>query len=144
MVRQSLSRRRFGAALTAAVTVGLAGCSDDDTADEETESGQFEPEDPGDLTVTFETEDGDPVSTGIAVTIEHQDEGYTSNYRHEIDDGQLTASLIYEGEYTITVESVDDEFDAVDETVSLGEDDESATVVLEGATPDSAAEGDDE
>lgn len=141
MARQLLSRRRFGVALTAAVTIGLAGCSDDDTADDDSEL--FEPDNPGDLTLELENEDGDPVSSGVEVTIENEEENYTSNYRDDIADGQLTASLMYEGEYTITLESVDDEFETVEETVMLDEDeDETVAITLDGATPDS--EEDDE
>ncbi|WP_241434321.1 S-layer protein [Natronorubrum tibetense] len=141
MVRQSLSRRRFGVALTGAVTIGLAGCSDDDSADDDSEL--FEPEDPGALTLELENEDGDPVSSGVEVTMESEEEDYTSNYHDDIDDGQLMASLMYEGEYTITLESVDDEFETVEETVTLEEDDETVSVVLDGATPDTADDDED-
>ena len=74
---------------------------------------------------------------------EDEEEDYTSNYHDDIDDGQLMASLMYEGEYTITLESVDDEFETVEETVTLDEDDETVSVVLDGATPDTADDDED-
>ena len=149
MVRRSLSRRRFGSILAAVTTVGLAGCSDDETAaddadgDDGTEDDpSFELDNPGDLTITLENEDGEPVSDGVAVTIESDEEDFSANYRHDIQNGQISgASLIYEGSYTITVESVDGEFDTVEESVTLEEgEDETVTVVLEGATGDADGE----
>ncbi|WP_238593366.1 S-layer protein [Natronobacterium lacisalsi] len=142
MSRRSLSRRRFGAGLTALAAVGLAGCTGDEEQEESDDSADFELDDPGDLTIRLENEDGDPVSSGVAVTIENEEEDFTANYQNNIQDGEITgASLIYEGEYTITVESVDDEFETVEESVTLEEDeDETVTIVLEGATGDSDAE----
>ncbi|MXV61658.1 S-layer protein [Natronorubrum sp. JWXQ-INN-674] len=145
MVRRTLTRRRFGATLTALATVGLAGCSDDETADDENDdSDPFELDDPGALTINFENEDGDPVSSGLEITVRNEDEGFTANFGDDVDEGTvLAAGLIYEGEYDITVESADDEFDTVEETVTLDEDDETVTIVLEGAPADPMDEDDE-
>ena len=145
MVRRSLSRRRFGASLAAVTTIGLAGCADED--DGAANDDDFETDDPGDLTIYLENEDGEPVSSGVEVTVAIEEENFSSHYRDEIVDGELeTGTLLHEGEYTVTVESVDDEFDAVEESVTLGEDDETVTVVVEGAVGDdeAAAEGEDD
>lgn len=150
MNRRSLTRRRFGASLATLCAAGLAGCTgeedgetDDEVTDEtETDGTDDEPDfdldNPGDLTVELENEDGEPVSSGVAVTIESVEENFTANYRNEIQDGELSgASLIYEGEYVVTVESTDGEFDTVEETVTLEEgEDETVTIVLEGAPGD--------
>ncbi|MDG5819106.1 S-layer protein [Natronococcus sp. A-GB7] len=146
MERQPLSRRQFATTAAALTAVGLAGCSDDDGDDENGDDETFETDDPGALTLFFETEDGEPVSTGFSVLIEHEEEDYSSTYAEGIEDGELAdINLIHEGEYTITVESEDGEFDDVEETVTLEEDDdEEETLVLEGATPDSELEDEEE
>ncbi|WP_306053595.1 S-layer protein [Natronococcus wangiae] len=138
MTQELLSRRQFGTAAVALTTVGFAGCSDDETASEDDDE-TFDVDDPGDLTIYFENEDGEAVSNGIEVTIENEAEDFSTTQGSEIEDGELLASgLIYEGEYTVTAESTDDEFDAVEETVTLEEGvDEELTLTLEGATPDS-------
>lgn len=139
MNRKSLTRRRFGASLTALSIAGLAGCIGDE-GDDDAGTGdepEFDLDDPGDLTVYLENDDGEPVSSGVAVTIESLEEEFSANFQTAIQDGELSgASLIYEGEYRITVESTDGEFEPVEETVTLGEEDETVTIVLEGATGD--------
>lgn len=146
MERQRLSRRQFATTAAALTAVGLAGCSDDDDDAENGDDEMFETDDPGALTLFFETEDGEPVSTGFSVLIEHEEEDYSSTYAEGIEDGELSdINLIHEGEYTITVESEDGEFDDVEETVTLEEEeDEEETLVLEGATPDSELEDEEE
>lgn len=140
---QSVSRRKFGAALATVTTIGLAGCSDDETSEDEHQNDgedTFELDNPGSLTINLENENGEPVSSGVAVTIENEEEDFTTNRGGSIENGTLEPSgIIYEGEYTITVESTEGEFDAVEETVTLEEEqDETVTIVLEGATGDSA------
>jgi hypothetical protein len=144
MERNTPSRRQFGTTLAAAVTVGLAGCSDDTSDDDDGDGDAFDLDDPGNLTLFLENEDGEPVSEGIEVRIEHEEEDYSSNHAEEISDGELAdVSLLYEGEYAITVVSLEDEFDDIEESVTLEEDeDEEETLVLEGATPDSEREDD--
>lgn len=145
MTQKLLSRRQFGTAAVALTTVGLAGCSDDETSSDDDDDG-FDLDNPGDLTIYFENEDGEAVSTGLDITIENEEEEFTSNHGADVNDGELSGvSLIYEGEYTVTVESTDDEFDTVEETVTLEEEeDEELTLVLEGATPDSELDDEDE
>ncbi|AUX10466.1 hypothetical protein AArcSl_2851 [Halalkaliarchaeum desulfuricum] len=138
MGRQSLTRRRFGTGLAALTVVGLAGCTGEDNGEETGDEQEFDLDNPGDLTIHLENEDGEPVSSGVVVTIESVEEDFSANFQTAIQDGELSgASLIYEGEYRITVESTEDEFDPVEETVTLEEDeDETVTIVLEGATGD--------
>lgn len=139
MERDLLSRRQFGTTIAALTTVGLVGCSDDETSADDDEDDGFDLDNPGDLTIYFENEDGEAVSTGLDVTIENEEEDFTSNHGDDVNDGELSGvSLIYEGGYTVTAESTDGEFDTVEETVTLEEgEDEELTLVLEGATPDS-------
>ncbi|MDR5674513.1 hypothetical protein RH858_15405 [Halalkaliarchaeum sp. AArc-GB] len=134
---QSVSRRRFGASIAALSVAGLAGCTGDENGDGAGDD-EFDLDDPGDLTVQLENEDGEPVSTGVVVTIESLEENFSATFQHDIQGGELSgASLIYEGEYRITVESLEDEFEPVEETVTLEEDeDETVTIVLDGATGD--------
>jgi hypothetical protein len=140
VTRNLLSRRRFGATAVALGAASLAGCAgdDDDDGEENDSNDDVDLDDPGALTLHFENEDGEPVSMGIEVTIEHEEEDYSSNHAEEIEDGELSdVNLLYEGEYTITVESLEGEFDDVEETVTLEEgEDTEETIVLEGATPD--------
>ena len=135
---QSVSRRRFGASIAALTVAGLAGCTGDENGDDAGDDQEFDLDNPGDLTVHLENEDGEPVSTGVVVTIESLEENFSATFQQDIQDGELSgASLIYEGEYRITVESLEDEFEPVEETVTLEEDeDETVTIVLEGATGD--------
>lgn len=140
MVQKSLSRRRFGSTIAALTTVALAGCSDE-TADDENDSDEndeFELDDPGELTINLENEDGDPISTGVEVTIAHDEEDTTLHYGQEIQNGQIVVStLVHTGDHTITVESLDDEFETVEESVTVEEEtDEEITIVLEGASGD--------
>ena len=138
MGRHSLTRRRFGASLTALTVAGLAGCTGDENGDDAGDDHEFDLDNPGDLTVHLENEAGEPVSSGVVVTIESLEENFSATFQHDIQGGELSgASLIYEGEYRITVESLEDEFEPVDETVTLEEDeDETVTLVLDGAAGD--------
>jgi hypothetical protein len=147
MTKGRSSRRQFGTTAAALAAVGLAGCAGDDGDNESDDNGDNDSvdlDDPGALTLYFENEDGEPVSTGIEVLIEHAEEDYSSNHAEEISDGELLdVNLLYEGEYTVTVTSSEGEFDDVEETITLEEgEDVEETITLEGATPDS--EVDDE
>lgn len=145
MERTPLTRRRLGTAAVALATAGIAGCIGGDDGDDgdDNDDETFDLDDPGTLTILLETEDVEPVSTGVAVTLRKDDEDFTGNY-NEVEDGRIVAdTLLYEGEYAVVAESTDGEFDDVEETVTVEEDEDAeVTLVLEGATPDS--EVDDE
>ncbi|AGB37984.1 hypothetical protein [Natronococcus occultus] len=144
MERTPLTRRRFGAATVALATIGTAGCIDGDDGDrDDGDDETFDLEDPGTLTILLETEDGEPVSTDVEVTLRKEEEEFTGNY-DDVEDGRIVAdTLLYEGEYAVVAESTDGEFDEVEETVTVEEDEDAeVTLVLEGATPDT--EVDDE
>lgn len=134
---QRVTRRRFGLAAIVAASAGTAGCTLWD-AEYERAVG---------LEIRLEDENGDPVSEGVVLTIEHEDEDFSvEESSARIEDGRYTApTLIVAGEYTVTVESANEEFDAVERTVTLpGTDDpdeaerraETITITLAGATSD--------
>lgn len=116
------------------------GESDGDDETDENDDG------PGTLTVNLENQDGEPVSSGVEVTIDLHDDVLSYQYRDGIEEGTIEATPEEEGEYTITGESLEEEFDPVEEEVSLGTEDEEITLTLDGATPDSEREeeGEDE
>ncbi|WP_187432985.1 S-layer protein [Natronococcus pandeyae] len=146
-----LTRRQVSVTLATGLGIALAGCAGDDgdDADENGENGEndddeeeeldeedLEGEDdgPGSLTVHLENEDGDPISEGVEVTVDLDDDPMSYTYSQEIEDGEVTVSLEDEGDYTVVAESTEDEFESVEEDVSVGEDDEEVTLTLEGAT----------
>lgn len=88
----------------------------------------------GVLTVTLENEDGDPVSNGVEIQVMHNEEGI-GIVTQEITNGVAEVELTEEGDYTVRAESLSDEFDAVEEGVTV-EGDEELTLTLEGATGD--------
>lgn len=153
------TRRQLSVALAAGLGTAIAGCASDDD-DGETENGDdsdengtdggsgeepdVEDEGPGSLTVQLENEDGDPVSEGVEITVDLQDDALSYTYSQEIEDGEVTISLEDEGDYTVIAESTEDEFEPVEEDVSVGEDDEEITLTLEGATADGDREEDEE
>ncbi len=148
MNRKQFTRRQFSAALVAVPTIGLAGCMGSDSDDEddgpENESGDDDislpDDDPGALTIVLENENGEPVSSGVEVDVSHTEEDTSNTFSGGIENGERTlTTLLYEGDYTITVESTNDEFEPVEEEVTVGEDDVETTIVLEGATGDDAA-----
>ncbi|EMA36317.1 hypothetical protein [Halobiforma nitratireducens] len=141
MSRRSLSRRRFGATLAALGGAGLAGCMGDEEEGENENDGEpdFDLDEPGDLTIELENENGERVSDGVSVTVESVEEDFRTNIESvDIADGEITTTgLLYEGEYNVIVESTEGEFDTVEESVTIEEDrDETVTAVLEGATGD--------
>lgn len=149
MQKRIVSRRKFGASIVAASAVGLAGCmgddddedDDEDDDDEDDDEIDLEVDDVGDLTVMLENEDGDTVSQGVEVTATHEEENFSESAGAEIAEGVATfGGLLYQGEYTVTVTSLEDEFDEQEETIEMGEDDEELEFVLEGATGDSELE----
>ncbi|WP_255169056.1 Ig-like domain-containing protein [Natrononativus amylolyticus] len=153
MVKNTLTRRRFGAALIAATSVGLAGCGDNGNGDDDAATNESDDEDneseeagegefgtdpqTGDLTIHLENEDGEPVSSGVSIRVSQVDGNLNTTVQEEISDGEATVSLTGTGDYSITVESLEDEFEPVEETVTMEEDeDEGVLIELEGASGD--------
>lgn len=91
------------------------------------------------LTITLENEDGDPISSGVVITIEAEDEPVSIRLSESIEEGTVEQELA-PGDYTVVVESEDNEFEPIEESVTM-EDDEELTLTLEGATPEEAEEG---
>ncbi|MFC3958642.1 S-layer protein [Halovivax cerinus] len=141
MVRQTSTRRQFTTGLAAIGSLALAGCLDGDSEDEspaDDSSGDlsdWEPTDRYTVTMHFENEAGEPISSGIEGTAEPED-GSKAAYTITstgIEEGTLSDKL-GEGEYTITVTSTDGSFDDVEKDVTVeGETD--VTFVLDGAQP---------
>ncbi|MCU4926615.1 S-layer protein [Halobacteria archaeon AArc-dxtr1] len=148
MHTSAVTRRQFGAAALATVSAALAGCLNNNGDDENLDTGGT----PVHLVVSLENDDGEPVSEGVSVTISHDEQSFTSNFQHEIDGGRLVARTLADpGAYTVTVESLADEFDVVEREVSLDEanDEDDAednateiTIELPGATGDGEREED--
>ena len=154
------TRRQFGTAAAAALSLSIAGCAGDEGDDTANETNEAEPDDTeadddgsddteanGDdeptLTVTLENEDGEPVSENVVVNVEIHDSPVThSRGSAVIEDGQIVFEDLEEGDHTVSVESETDEFDTVEEDVTMGDEDEEVEFELEGATPD--GEVDDE
>lgn len=139
-----LTRRQLSVALATGLGTAIAGCASDDDDDDDAENGDdstenrtdVEDDGPGSLTVRLETEDGDPVSEGVEITVDLEDDPLSYTYSQEIEEGEVTISLEEEGEYTVLAESTEDEFEPVEEDVSVGEEDEEVTLILDGATAD--------
>lgn len=167
MDKRTLTRRRFTLAAGGLVAAGLAGCTDDDDEPEEDgadddgeDAGDTGDEDDGndsdddidiggeddesELIIRLENEDGEPVSTGVAIAVEELDGVTTYNISEEIENGEARVDGLNEGDLLITVESTEDEFEPVEEETTFEGEDEEVEFVLEGATPDSEAEGADE
>lgn len=151
------TRRQIGTAALAAVSLPLAGCgdagdgedganeTDDETeADANGENGEDEPV----LTVVLENEDGEPISENVFVTADAHDAPIEhGNGPEVIEDGEVVFDDLEEGEYTVTVESLNDEFEPVEEEFEMGDEDEELAFELEGASPDGSdadEESDDE
>lgn len=161
MRRDTISRRRFGAAIATASALAVAGCQDltggngdgngngagdgngngagdgnedDDGSEDGSEDGEFEPSEESVLTINLENEDGEAVHSGVAVTVET--DGWRTNLGEESNqEGVMTVTTSQTGEFTITAESTEDEFEPVEETVTLEEGDEvEVTLTLEGAS----------
>ncbi|NGM70621.1 S-layer protein [Natronolimnobius sp. AArcel1] len=167
------SRRSVVIGASAVLTASLAGCADDDDAPDDEpgdENGDDEPEEDvenGDeeeleedeqrLYVSIEDEDGEPVSEDIEITIEAHEQPRSYTYQENIEDGQIVEEGV-EGipvepdDYTITVESLEDEFDAVEEEVTVEEsEDEEVTLTVDangdaddGTDDDEEADDDEE
>ena len=177
MGRVRLTRRQYSVAITSGLVAALAGCVDDDDADDDPEptddddavdddqeddTDETDPDDDqeddddatddndygavGELTVTLENEDGDPVSSGVELQVMHDEEGI-GVVTEEITDGVAQVELVESGPYTVRAESLTDEFDSVEEGVEV-DGDEEITLVLEGAPGDEDdgedGEGDEE
>ncbi|MFC4440005.1 MULTISPECIES: S-layer protein [Natrialbaceae] len=144
-----LTRRQVSVTIATGLGIALAGCAgddgddadengDDDDEEKELNDQELEGEDegPGSLTIRLENEDGEPISEGVEVTVDLEDDPLSYTYSQEIEGGEVTVSLEDEGDYTVVAESTDDEFEPVEEEVSVGDDDEEITLTLEGATDD--------
>lgn len=156
MNERTLTRRRFTLVAGSAAAVGLAGCMDDENGEDEDngEAGEDngddeidieDGEDEGELVISFENEDGEPVSTGIEISIQGPDDAGLNVSDADIEGGEYSPEGGLEaGDYTITIESVEDEFESQDEEVTLesGEEEE-VEFVLEGATADEEGEADE-
>ncbi|MFC6905059.1 hypothetical protein [Halalkalicoccus tibetensis] len=152
------SRRRVVLAAGSAALVGLAGCADDENGDDEEENGENgdddgddidldEGDDAPELTISLENEDGEPVSTGVEISVEELDGVTTHNISEEtLEDGEASPeSELEPGDYLITVESLEEEFEPQEEEVTLEEgEEEEVTFTLEGATADEDADVDEE
>lgn len=148
MRHNRLTRRQFGTAAALGAVAALAGCASDDDDSDDTDNNSsdagddFDEEDleddpVGSLTVVLENEDGDPVSSDVEVDVDPEDDMMTYGFGEEdIEDGEHTITLEETGEHTVTVESTEDEFDPVEEDVTVGEEDETVTITLEGASAD--------
>ncbi|WP_290818134.1 S-layer protein [Halovivax sp.] len=159
MVRRSTSRRRFGFGIATGAAVALAGCiggdddaddgADDDGDDDGVSGDEFDYGQGEDytLTVELENEDGDPVSDGIEGSVAPIDfTAATYNFDPAIIEDGVVEDEFEEGDWEITVVSLEDEFDDVEAEVSL-DDDTEVTITLEGAPSDEEreeAEDDDE
>lgn len=150
MNERTLTRRRFALAAGSATVVGLAGCMDDeddengangDNGDDEIDQNEEEgPE----LIITLENEDGEPVSSGVMIRIEEVDGVTTHNISEEIEGGEVRPTGVGQGDLIITVESLEDEFEPVEEEVTFEDEDEEVEFVLEGASADEEGEGEGE
>ncbi len=181
MGKLSPSRRQFGIGLATTLSASLAGCVNDgsrtddaasggETGDTETEANEDESGGNGDtketdedgpvtyeppeLSLRFETENGDPVSQGFSLEIDQRDSGFVFRRDYygrvtetdEIEDGVATYKWD-DGTYDVTVEPIDeDEFEVLDDRFEAfepaeaefefdGEDTEVA-LELEGALAD--------
>jgi len=144
-----LSRRRYLIGASAVASVSLGGClgnGDDETEDDENGNDDeaandgeqdLEEDDSQTLHVLIENEDGDPVSEGIEITIEAHEQLRSYTYSDEIEDGQIidggTEGVDVEPDgYTVTVESLEDEFEPVEEEVTVDEgEDEEVTLTVD-------------
>lgn len=160
------SRRQVVLTAGSAALVGLAGCADDENGDDEdAENGEEENgengendedddeidldegDDAPELTIQLENEDGEPVSTGVEISVEELDGVTTHNISEEtLEDGEAQPeSELEPGDYLITVESLEEEFEPQEEEVTLEEgDEEEVTFTLEGATADEDADLEEE
>lgn len=145
MRQTDLSRRRFSTGAALGLTAVLAGCASDDDADEENGSDdgdEFDEDDleddpVGDLTVVLENEDGDPISADVEVTVDPEDDIVTYGFgEDDLEEGEHTVSVEEQDDYTVAAESTEDEFDPVDADVTIGEEDETVELTLDGATAD--------
>lgn len=159
MNERTLTRRRFTLAAGSAAAVGLAGCADDENGEDEEngengeageengDNGLVDDEDEeAELIVSLENEDGEPVSMGIEISIQGSDNAGLNVSDADIEGGEYVPEGGLEaGDYTITVESVEDEFESQEEEVTLesGEEEE-IDFVLEGATGDDEVDEDEE
>lgn len=89
------------------------------------------------LTLILENEDGDPVSSGVSILVGRAEESVAHDVTATLSEGEAVAELYQEGDFVVTIDSQDDEFETVEETVTVDGDDE-LTFELEGATGDEA------
>ncbi len=142
MVQDRQSRRAFTLGAASIGTIALAGCmSEDDSGsgantDIDLSDYDFEDREQYLLTLEFENEDGEPVSSGIEGTATPED-GSLATYNISstaIQEGVLQEELPA-SDYTIVVSSTDDEFDDVETDVVLDQDVEEQ-LTLDGAAAD--------
>lgn len=161
MDRPTVSRRSFGISIATVSALSLAGCMDGGPAgDNDSDGGDDGGDNDSDgdnesdfdyanreeytLTIIFENEDGEPVSQGIEGELAPVD--FTAAEYNFTGDGVVEGVLEVdrqEGTWALTVESTEDEFEPVEEEIQLDSDTE-ITVTLDGATPDSERETDEE
>jgi hypothetical protein len=159
---QELSRRRLLIGASAVSIVSLAGClgnDDDEPENEEDTNGEengddeeqeLEEEDGQTLHVMVEDQDGNPVSDDIEITIDADEQLRTYTYSEEIEDGQIVDGGaegvdVEPDNYTVTVESLENEFEPVEEDVTVEDgEDEGVTLTVDMDSEPAEDEADDE
>ena len=117
--------------------------TDDDVDDEDDDPEDEDLIDDAVLIVNVENEDGEPVSGDFTITIAHDEEPITYEFEEEIEEGRVEQILTEPGPHTVTVEG--DDFDAVEESVTVEEgEEEEITITIEGAPGGDEANGEDE
>ena len=116
---------------------------DEDDDEEDDDLDDIGEEDDAALTIVLENEEGEPVSTGVQITVEELDGLTTHNISEGIEDGQTVVTAIDEGDLLITVESLEEEFEPQEEEVTFEGEDVEVEFVLEGATGDEEADVDE-
>lgn len=142
MERSTPTRRQFTTGFAAVGSLALAGClnggdDDEESSDDESDTNidEWEPSERYTVTMHFENENGDPISSGIGGSAEPTGDTGT-NYTISstgIEEGTLSDKLTA-GEYAVTVTSTDDSFDEVEKDITVDGETE-VTFVLEGAEP---------
>ena len=117
--------------------------TDDDVDEEDDDNEDDDLTDDAVLIVNVENEDGEPVTGDFTITIAHDEEPITYEFVEEIEEGRVEQILTEPGPHTVTVEG--DNFDAVEESVTVEEgEEEEITITIEGAPGGDEANGEDE